>query len=45
MLYGDLFVDETVTIPMAGAESLNLAMAATVMVFEAARQRRVGGVS
>ena len=33
-------VDGTVTIPMAGAaESLNVAMAATVLCFEAARQR------
>jgi RNA methyltransferase, TrmH family len=35
-------LDGTVTIPMAGAaESLNVAMAATVLCFEAARQRRV----
>jgi TrmH family RNA methyltransferase len=34
-------LDEQVTIPMAaGAESLNVAMAATVLCFEAARQRR-----
>ncbi|HUQ62612.1 MAG TPA: RNA methyltransferase [Acidimicrobiales bacterium] len=34
-------VDGTVTIPMSGpAESLNVAMAATVVCFEAARQRR-----
>lgn len=34
-------VDRLVTIPMAaGAESLNVAMAATVICFEAARQRR-----
>jgi TrmH family RNA methyltransferase len=34
-------VDEWVTIPMAGrAESLNVAMAGTVVCFEAARQRR-----
>jgi TrmH family RNA methyltransferase len=44
-LGGALPVDDTVTIPMAGAESLNLAMAATVLVFEAARQRRVAGLS
>jgi TrmH family RNA methyltransferase len=38
---GDFPVDETVTIPMAsGTESLNLAMAATVLCFEAQRQRR-----
>ena len=37
-------LDDTVTIPMAGAtESLNVAMATTVLCFEAARQRtRVG---
>jgi TrmH family RNA methyltransferase len=35
-------VDEWVTIPMAGrAESLNVSMAAAVLCFEAARQRRV----
>ncbi len=34
-------VDATITIPMVGAsESLNVAMAATVVCFEAARQRR-----
>ena len=34
-------LDETVTIPMdRGTESLNVAMAATVICFEAARQRR-----
>jgi TrmH family RNA methyltransferase len=34
-------VDEAVTIPMAGpAESLNVAMAGTVLCFEALRQRR-----
>ncbi len=34
-------MDEQVTIPMAsGSESLNVAMAATVICFEAARQRR-----
>ncbi|HEX4490600.1 MAG TPA: RNA methyltransferase [Acidimicrobiia bacterium] len=37
---GSLPVDDTVTIPMApGTESLNLAMAATVLCFEAQRQR------
>jgi tRNA G18 (ribose-2'-O)-methylase SpoU len=35
-------VDEWVTIPMTGrAESLNVSMAAAVLCFEAARQRRV----
>ena len=33
-------VDERVTIPMFGTESLNVAMAGTVLLFEAARQRR-----
>ena len=37
-------VDELVTIPMRdGTESLNLAMAATVLCFEAARRRRASG--
>ncbi len=37
-------LDATLTIPMApGAESLNVAMATTVLVFEAARQRRHTG--
>lgn len=37
-------VDQAVTIPMAGrAESLNVAMAGTVLCFEALRQRRTGG--
>lgn len=37
-------LDVRCTIPMAGpAESLNVAMTATVLCFEAARQRRVGG--
>jgi TrmH family RNA methyltransferase len=41
---GDLPLDALVTIPMVpGAESLNLAMAATVLCFEARRQRRAGG--
>lgn len=36
-------LDETVTIPMAGrTESLNVGMAAAVLCFEAARQRRAG---
>ena len=40
----ELPIDETVTIPMApGTESLNLAMAATVLCFEAQRQRRRAG--
>ena len=38
---GDLPLDGLVTIPMAGAaESLNVAMAGTVLLFEAARRRR-----
>lgn len=41
---GDLPLDELVTIPMAaGTESLNVAMAATVLCFEVRRQRRVAG--
>jgi TrmH family RNA methyltransferase len=37
-------VDTPVTIPMAGAiESLNVAVAGAVVLFEAARQRRAGG--
>jgi TrmH family RNA methyltransferase len=41
---GDLPLDELVTIPMAaGTESLNVAMAATVLCFEAQRRRRVAG--
>lgn len=37
-------LDGAVTIPMAGrGESLNVAMAATVLCFEAARRRRSGG--
>ena len=37
-------LDERVTIPMAGrSESLNVGMAAAVLCFEAARQRRAGG--
>jgi TrmH family RNA methyltransferase len=41
-LPGDLVagLDARVTIPMAGAESLNVAMTATVLAFEAARRRR-----
>lgn len=38
----DALLDEHVTIPMAGrAESLNVSMAASVLCFETARQRRV----
>ena len=38
----DRALDEVVTIPMVGrSESLNVAMAGTLAVFEAARQRRV----
>ena len=38
----DAHVDQAVTIPMAGrSESLNVGMAAAVLCFEAARQRRV----
>jgi TrmH family RNA methyltransferase len=41
---GALPLDALVTIPMAaGAESLNVAMAATVLCFEAQRQRRAAG--
>ena len=40
----EALVDERVTIPMAaGTESLNVAMAAAGVCFEAARQRRVAG--
>ncbi len=39
-LAGDLPLDDRVTIPMRGAESLNVAMAGTLLLFEAARQRR-----
>ena len=40
----DSHLDGTVSIPMAApAESLTVAMAATVVCFEAARQRRAGG--
>ena len=39
----DVTVDGWITIPHAGAaESLNVAMAATVIAFEVARQRRQG---
>ena len=41
-LSGDTALDGWVTIPVA-VESLNAAMAATVLVFEAARQRRARG--
>ncbi len=40
-LTAELPLDERVTIPMQSAESLNVAMAGTVLLFEAARQRRV----
>jgi RNA methyltransferase, TrmH family len=36
----DLRLDAAVTIPMRSTESLNVAMAGTVLLFEAARQRR-----
>ena len=36
----ELPIDEIVTIPMQAGESLNVAMAGTVLLFEAARQRR-----
>jgi TrmH family RNA methyltransferase len=39
-LAADLPLDARVTIPMGAAESLNVAMAGTVLLFEAARQRR-----
>ena len=39
-LASDLPLDATVSVPMHGAESLNVAMAGTVLLFEAARQRR-----
>ena len=39
-LADDLPLDERVTIPMQGGESLNVAMAGTLLLFEAARQRR-----
>jgi TrmH family RNA methyltransferase len=39
-LAGELPLDARVTIPMHGVESLNVAMAGTLLCFEAARQRR-----
>jgi TrmH family RNA methyltransferase len=39
-LAADLPLDVHITIPMHGAESLNVGMAGTVLLFEAARQRR-----
>ncbi len=43
-LPADTPVDQWVRIPQAGAiESLNVAMAATVLAFEVARQRRLHG--
>jgi TrmH family RNA methyltransferase len=41
-LEGALPLDTRVSVPMHGAESLNVAMAGTVLLFEAARQRRGG---
>ncbi len=38
----DLPLAGTVTLPMTTGESLNVAMAGTALLFEAARQRRVG---
>jgi len=38
---GPLPLDASVTVPLARGESLNLAMAGTVLCFEAARRRRV----
>jgi tRNA G18 (ribose-2'-O)-methylase SpoU len=41
-LLGSDLIDTVVTIPMAGpTESLNVAMAGTVVCFEALRQRRI----
>lgn len=40
-LDAELPVDELVTIPMHATESMNVAMAGTVLLYEAARQRRV----
>ncbi|HEV7526725.1 MAG TPA: RNA methyltransferase [Acidimicrobiia bacterium] len=42
-LDGALPLDATVTLPMAAGESINVAMAGTALVFEAARQRRAPG--
>jgi TrmH family RNA methyltransferase len=39
-LAADLPLDAEVSVPMHGTESLNVAMAGTVLLFEAARQRR-----
>jgi TrmH family RNA methyltransferase len=39
-LAADLPLDARVSVPMQGAESLNVAMAGTVLLFEVARQRR-----
>ena len=39
-LAADLPLDAMVSVPMDAAESLNVAMAGTVLLFEAARQRR-----
>ena len=40
-LGSDLPVDGEITLPMAAGESLNAAVAGSILVFEAARQRRV----
>jgi len=39
-LSADLPLDGLVTIPITSGESLNVAMAGTALLFEAARQRR-----
>jgi TrmH family RNA methyltransferase len=39
-LDADLPLDGAVTLPMQAGESLNVAMAGTALLFEAARQRR-----
>jgi TrmH family RNA methyltransferase len=39
-LAADIPLDELVTIPMQAGESLNVAMAGTALLLEAARQRR-----
>ena len=41
-LDADLPLDAAVTLPMQAGESLNVAMAGTALLFEAARQRRAG---
>ncbi len=42
-LGADLSLAGAVTLPMAAGESINVAMAGTALLFEAARQRRAGG--